>query len=77
MINLATLIVLVIALSEALKRALSLESKVMPLTALAVTVILSFLGEFVGWTSFEIVGAVVNSFIAMGIYDLAVKPFVK
>ena len=77
MINLATLIVLVIAFSEALKRALSLESKVMPLVALGLSIVISFLVELFGIGSFEIIGAIVNGLVSMGFYDLVVKPFNK
>ena len=75
--NLATLIVLVIAFSEALKRALGLESKVMPLVALVLSVIVSLLVQLFGMGSFEVVSAIVDGLVSMGAYDLVVKPFLK
>ena len=75
--ELALLIVLVIAFSEALKKALGLESKVMPLVALVLSVVVSLLVQLFGMGSFEVIGAIVNGLVSMGAYDLVIKPFLK
>lgn len=69
----AILVLLVIGLTEVLKRTVGLEKRFEPLSAVVLSLIIAFLAKLGSGISFDVIEAIKIGLIACGLYDVGKK----